>query len=288
MLRILVLIVSSISFFTLSAFAKDYPIERKMQLTISNNATTVLEFPFKIQDKSFDKFKRVTYIKKNELTKLKPNEDLDIPKFTETTKTINGKTVVVKKPIKKNSGIFSGKTANSPIKISVSKDGNIIELRPNMTGHTKAIVWGYKYYPIMIDINIVKNDDNLNDYYKFLDYMTPKKDVEKIESGRHESVIKELLKNAYLNKTPKGYSKHLFNQTEKSDFYELAHLSTISGKRYALKAYEFLNTSDKEILLNNKMFYKEGLVYAVSIEKINKKLAPQEKTRVFIVVKKES
>lgn len=285
MLKILVLIASSISFLAVNTLAKDFPIERKMEITISNNSTTVLEFPFKIKDKRFDKFKKITYVTKNQVELKKDKEKLDIPQFTETTKVINGKTVVVKKPIKKTSS-SSGKK-NTPINITASKDGNIIELRPNMTGKTKAIIWGYKYYPIMLDINIVKNDDEMNDYYNFLDFMTPKKEVLKIEGGRHENVIKELLRNAYLNKRPKGYTKSLFGDIEKAKFYELTHLSTMSGKKYAIKTYEFLNTSDKDILLNNKMFYKEGLVYAVSIEKINKKLIPQEKTRVFIVVKKE-
>lgn len=54
MFKILVLLV-----FNVILFSKDFPLERTIDVKINNNTTTVLEFPFVIKDKSFDKFRRI-------------------------------------------------------------------------------------------------------------------------------------------------------------------------------------------------------------------------------------
>jgi hypothetical protein len=47
-----------------------------------------------------------------------------------------------------------------------------------------------------------------------------------------------------------------------------------------------MNTSDKDFKIDEKMFYQKGSVYAVSVEKLGRVLQPNEKTRVFVVLKK--
>jgi hypothetical protein len=290
MLKILVLIV-----FSLILNAKDYPLERKLNLVISNHTTTVLEFPFKIIEKRFDPFKRTTYITKNSSV-VKEDSDLnvEVPKVKQKViKIIDGKKVEVIKNVspEKERKNETGRTSTNktPIKITVSKDGNIMELRPNMTGTIKMIIWGHKKFPIMISVNIVNDDNKLSDYYKFIDFETPKKDLINFESGRHEEVVLELLKNGYLEKSPSGYRKEIINEIleDKKGKNKITLTSILSGQKYSLKTYEFENLSDKNVRLENRMFYQEGKVYGVSIEKNNKTLIPHEITRVFVVGKKD-
>jgi hypothetical protein len=280
MYKILVLLVFSF----ISLFGKEFPLSRKINLTISNHTTTVLEFPFKITEKRFDSFKKVSIINKTSLSKDalgdSINSSLEIPTIKTESKIINGQKVIVKKrvPTKKTS-------KKAPISITTSENGNIMELKPNLTGTIKVIVWGFKYYPVMININVEKDDNSLTDYFKFVDYETPKDEVVKFESSKHEIVVKKLLTSAYLGKTPKGYTKDLLNNEVKIEDYTLVLNSIIKGKNYQVKSYDFINTSKEPIKLHERMFYKEGLVYSVSIEKINKYLNINEKTRIFVVEK---
>lgn len=290
MLKILVLIVSSV-ILSSSLCAKEFPLDRKMEITISNHATTVFEFPFLIQDKRFDNFRKVTVVKKTSLSKTSaPNGDtsVSVPQIRKEVKIVDGKKVIVKKRIQPKSRA----KAKAPIKITVSKNGNIMELRPNTTGKTKAIIWGFKHYPVMITINVVKDDLELNDYYKFVDYVTPKNEIKKFESARHEVVIKNLLLSGYQNITPKGYSKTLRTKVERGSNYKLTQTTVLQGSKYLLRTYELINTSKERLPIEEKMFYVKGRVYSVSIEKLKnsdetRELYPYEKTRVFVVEKRE-
>ena len=61
-----------------------------------------------------------------------------------------------------------------------------------------------------------------------------------------------------------------------------------------IKIYDFTNKSSSDLVIKDRMFYKEGMVFAVSIEKLSNSereviLKPNELTRVFMVFKnKES
>lgn len=281
MLRILVLTVFSVVFLN----AQDFPIERKVNLEISNYTTTILEFPFKIVDKKIDRFKIVKYKTEKELSEKKEDEEVSVPKITtKKTKIVNGKKIVVSEP----SSAIAKKImpTKKPVVINSSKDGNIIELTPNMTGSFKIIVWGYKYYPIMLNINIVENSNEIDDYFNFIDYKTPKNEVVKFESQKHEKVIIELLRTAYKNLEKKGYENILQNQiTEDEKGYQIKLLNTLEGKKYKVSTYEYLNKLDEAIKLENEMFQKSNS-YAVSIEKLSKILESNEKTRFFIVSKR--
>jgi hypothetical protein len=283
MLKISHLIVSSILLFGINLSAKDYPLERTINITLSNHSTTVLEFPFKIIDLQFDPFKRITFISKNELKQNDEVEssDIKVPKITEK-RVINGQEVTV---VKKNPLAETPKKNTKPLHVKKSKDGNIIEIRPSQTGSTKAIVWGFKDYPVMLNIKVEKHTSDTNDYYKFIDYSTPEKELIAFEGQRHETVIKKLMLSGYLNETPKGYTKEILNSFEESDNYLLQLDSILVGKNYNLRAYTFLNTSNEDFKIEEKMFYQKGNVYAVSVEKLGRILKPNEKTRVFVVVK---
>jgi hypothetical protein len=298
MFKILLQTVFSILSLSGILFAKEYPLERTINLTLSNHNTTVLEFPFKIADLRLDPFKRITYVTNMPVSTQKDEveedtiktDEIQVPKITET-KTINGQTVtVIKKNPPKTTSSQSSKSGESskskPIEIKKSKDGNIIEIRPNETGSTKAIVWGYKEYPIMININIAKNNSETNDYYKFVDFSKPKEDLVSFEGQKHETIIKKLLYNAYLEQIPKGYNKKIMSEFEEGEKYLLQLNSVLTGENYNLKSYTFVNTSEEDFKIDEKMFYQEGNVYAVSIEKLGRIIKPQEKTRVFIVLKK--
>jgi len=271
------------------AFAIDYPLNRTITIKIPNNTTTVLEFPFVIKDKRFDRFKKIRIVNagnvKKSGQKITSLDSVKVPQMTTTSKIINGKKVIIKKKVSKSKKSKKRKS----LKVTTSKDGNIMELIPSSLGTTKVVVWGYKYHPVMIHLEVVKNKPDTDDYYKFVDFKTPKSEVVKFETSRHESVIKRLLQHGYWKKAPRGYKEELMDEVEDGKFYKAKLTSVMTGKKYGLKSYVLENTSDETILLTNEMFYIKGHVYSVSIEKLNKELLPNEKTRVFIVFKyKES
>lgn len=275
MYKILVLIVSNIIFLS-TLNAKDFPLDRKLNIKIPNKTTTVLEFPFVIKDKTFEHFKQIKKVNSKK-------DQIEVPKMKKTVKMIDGKKVIVKKPITSKS-----KLNKKPITINVSKNGNIVHLKPNTTGTTKIILWGYTKYPVMVNIEVTDDTDKLTDYYNFIDYSEPKNEVVKFESLRHESIIEKLMKHAYLDNTPTGYTKVITNDIEETEDYKMTLNSITTGNKYGIKAYEFLNKTNDVIKLKNKMFYQKGIVYSVSIKKLSKKLKPNEKTKVFVVFKNKS
>lgn len=281
MYKILVLLAFSIY----SLFAKEYPLERTIDIKVQNNTTTILEMPFIIKDKTFDKFRRAV----DERREL-PSNDLDVPTLKKEVREIDGKKVLVTKKDDSPAPTPGG----TPMVINVSSSGNIVELKPNQEGITKIVLWGYEHYPVMINIEVVNTMIEKNDYYKFIDYKAPKDEVVKFEAQKHETIIRKLVKSAYLNETPNGYKKTLVNEVEENDKYKMILNQVYLGNKYGLKSYEFINTSGNDLILKNRMFYKEGSVYAVSIEKLSNKdkeivLKPKELTRIFVVFKlKES
>lgn len=279
MFKILLLLVSS-----LFLFGKDFPLERSIDVKIYNNTTTVLEFPFIIREKSFDKFRKVADDNSD-------NSQVEVPKMKQEVKEVDGKKVIVN--VKDAAAQNNGK----PMVVNISTNGNIVELKPNQEGITKIILWGYDYYPVMVNIEVVKNDnpiDNTNDYFKFLDYKAPKDAVVKLEAQKHETIIRKLIKSGYLNEVPDGYKKTVMNEVEDNEKFKMILNEVYVGNKYGLKIYDFVNKSTSNLIIKNKMFYKEGMVYAVSIEKLANSekevvLKPNELTRIFMVFKnKES
>lgn len=281
MYKILVLLVFSVY----SLFAKEYPLERTIDIKVQNNTTTILEMPFIIKDKTFDKFRRAVDEKKDSSI-----NDLDLPSLKKEVREIDGKKVIVTKKDDNVQPVSGG----TPMVVNVSSSGNIVELKPNQEGVTKIVLWGYEHYPVMINIEVINTMIEKNDYYKFLDYKAPKDEVIKFEAQKHETIIRKLIKSAYLNETPNGYKKTIVNEVEENEKYKMVFNQVYLGNKYGLKSYEFINTSGNELVLKNRMFYKEGSVFAVSIEKLANKdkeiiLKPKELTRIFVVFKlKES
>ena len=282
MFKILVLLV-----FNVFLFGKDFPLERTIDVKINNNTTTVLEFPFIIKDKSFDKFRRIV-----DPSNENDTNKIDVPAMKKEIREIDGKKVVVSTKDNSNQQNINTK----PMIINISANGNIVELKPNQEGITKIILWGYDYYPVMVNIEVVNNDnsnDN-NDYFRFLDYKTPKDEVVKFEAQKHETIIRKLIKSGYLNEVPDGYKKTVMNEVEDNDKFKMVLNEVYVVNRYGLKIYDFTNKSSSDLVIKDRMFYKEGMVFAVSIEKLSNSereviLKPNELTRVFMVFKnKES
>ena len=282
MFKILVLLV-----FNVFLFGKDFPLERTIDVKINNNTTTVLEFPFIIKDKSFDKFRRIV-----DPSNENDTNKIDVPAMKKEIREIDGKKVVVSTKDNSNQQNINTK----PMIINISANGNIVELKPNQEGITKIILWGYDYYPVMVNIEVVNNDnsnDN-NDYFRFLDYKTPKDEVVKFEAQKHETIIRKLIKSGYLNEVPDGYKKTVMNEVEDNDKFKMVLNEVYIGNKYGLKIYDFINKSSSDLVIKDRMFYKEGMVFAVSIEKLSNSereviLKPNELTRVFMVFKnKES
>jgi hypothetical protein len=282
MLKILALLVFNIVFL----LAKDFPLERSINIKIINNTTTILEFPFIIKDKTLEKFRKVV-----DESKEKSVNKVEVPVIKTQIKEIDGKKVVVSKKdedrtIKNNS---------NPMIVNVSTNGNIVELKPYVEGITKIILWGYEHYPIMVNVEVVDNENipEKNDYFRFLDYEAPKDEVVKFEAQKHETIIRKLIKSGYLNEVPDGYKKTVMNEVEDNEKYKMILNQVYVGNKYGLKIYDFVNKSESDLVIKNNMFYKQGVIFAVSIEKLphNKEviLKPNELTRIFMVFKnKES
>lgn len=168
MLKNLALIVFSSILFISVCEAVEYPLDRSLNIKIKNNTTTVLEFPFLITDKGFDKFKKIKSLEDNDETIPK----IETPDIKKEIRVIDGKQVIVNKS--RNEGLSDSSNnsmptnSKAPIKVTVSSNGNVVELKPNELGTTKIILWGYKHFPIMVNLEVVKSEknDELTDYFK--------------------------------------------------------------------------------------------------------------------------
>lgn len=256
MLKILI----SVLFFAVSSYAIEMPINEKYYISIANGNFTVFEFPFKIR-KTFSSGFLISK-DENEVKKIIQKEKKD----TILTADIPNK----RKMIKKNKII------------QIKQGSKSLTFLPRTRGTFKIIVWGYKKYPIMFNIKVVKNNANLDSYYKFSDYSEDKKEVKKFESTSHEKVIVKLIRSIYNKKVPNGYKdKSVAERFEDKVFVYTKNTSYI-GDRYMVEEWYIKNKTDKKILLYEEQFLKDG-IYAISFE--NNLLLPKKQTRMFIVKK---
>ena len=262
MLKILVLIVFSAIF----SFAKDMPIQQKLEIKIPLRQNYVLEFPFKIEVKKSPFYaKRIKEENENEKKKV------IVPKIVRPN--ANGEVIV---PIEKK----AIKTKSQKKSFTLSNSDNIIELFARKEGNTEIIVWGYSEFPIMIKI-VVEENTNINDnFLRFVDYKVDQKKAIKYESGSHEKVLLRLLKSLTNNKVPTGFKTEIETLDYQKDglYYQLD--KRIVGYNYVAESWIIENKEDRVVNLYDEMFAEKD-IFLVSIE--NTKINKDESTRLFII-----
>lgn len=252
MLKILVLIVFSICF----TFARDMPIQQKLELKIPLKQSYVLEFPFKIE------------VKKTPFYGVRTQEKKEIiPK-------------IVKPDIDGNIQVATEKKVDEPKSFTLSSSENIIELFARKEGYTEVIVWGYSEYPIMIKIVAEENIEVEDRYLRFVDYKTEVKKAKEYESGSHEKVLIRLLKSLHDDKVPTGFKLEIETLSYENDglYYQLD--KRVTGYDYIAEMWVIQNQGKEVVSLYEEMF-AENHIYLVSIE--NTKLKEGEATRLFII-----
>ncbi len=268
------------SLFSNILFAKDMPISNKLKITIPYKSFVAFEFPFEIKDKDITPF---VYVKKKVKSK-KVKKNYDEYKKPSLNKTTNNDTLnLPKTPTKIQKKIIQKQKVKKIPPLSITVGKNIIKIYARELGHTELIIWGYKAYPIMLELEVVQNDKYANKYIKFLDYKTNENKAEIFESTYHERVLTKLIYALYNNKTPTGYKLKEDTKVFQLDFFKLVLIKELVGKRYIASEYLVANNSDKTLNLYEEMFSADG-VYAISFE--NNNLNKHSNTRMFVVTRR--
>lgn len=277
-------------------FAKEVPIENRMEVFIPVGEWSVFEFPFKMTEET-KYFKKIE--KKKVLKKLPNTIDNDEQKVqTPTLKSSNTTNQkLIDEALKKANNDNNGKNPEkqkSGLSSSFEKSSsdNIVKIFPKVTGETEMIVWGYEY-PIMIKINVVDPSNNVNTtkYLKFLDYEIDKREAVQFEVGYHEKTIEKLLYHMWNEDTPKGYKLQVYNTTYKDNKdLEFEHIKSYVGYNYVGQVWGISNTSKETITLYEEMFANESIyliAFDGNVKKGDRVLLPNESIKMFIVMYKE-
>ena len=263
-MRRLILLVMSVA----TLFAVDIPITQHYELQLAIGKPSILDFPFKILGANTTPFVskyKPTKKKDKKLSEastfLPPPEKLGLPGGNK----------------KENEKLLKEwKRKKSPVVIK--KGASEITILPKKFGTFSLIIWGYKKYPIMLDITVLESAPYR--YFHFVDYSQKKKDAERIEANEHEKVITILTRHLFNNRTPKGYTVRTGTQHYHDERIDFKEIKELVGKRYKASLWILTNKTQHTYNFYEPMFYKDG-VYSVAIE--NRVLGPGEKTRVFIV-----
>lgn len=251
---------------SLSLWAKEVPLTQSMTIYIPLKSWSVIELPFKIQEKSFTPF--VSMVKKGDL--LAPlKEQIEIPTISEDESKLS------KKSPSKGKRPPQRAKKNEPLEYTFGE--NVVQLYPKKKGSTELLIWGHKY-PVILKLVV---DDELGEsHYRFIDYDQQRDLAADFESDPHITVCQKLTKSLYEKKAPKGYR-------EKSYFAEYVEggrkhvlVQTFFGKRYIGEEWRVTNVSNERDVLYNEQFLDVG-IYSASVE--NDVLLPGETTRVFVV-----
>ncbi|MGE4456731.1 MAG: type-F conjugative transfer system secretin TraK [Arcobacteraceae bacterium] len=286
MLKILVQIV----LISTLMFAKEMPLQQKLEIKIPVGQWAVLEFPFKIEDTTFTPFvgkvmkedddestaygnvARENTIQQPVSIPSMNGAGQQIPATTSNTVNVNGTNLKVKKnQVSKNSGKS----------IEVAKSENIIKILPKREGSFEAIIWGYKT-PVFIKITVLKEDKEgvSLQYVKFMDYEIDSKKALNFETDVHYKVLEKLLTSMYLGNPPKGYTVDLTTKKYENKFMSAQLKSTYIGYNYKGEEWHITNLDKTRINLYEEMFVQPK-VFLISIEADT--LKPEETTRVWII-----
>lgn len=274
------IIISSV-FCTAGLYALNVPLIKVISINIPKSNYSVVEFPFKIKDLQINSF--VASVKK----KISVKDQAPIG---------------TKKPVlnfskSNNAGASSKPVIKKVNYLNMTKGVNVLTFKPNTYGYSQMVVWGYKPYPIILTIHVVKQNKGYQ-FFKFVPVIQNSNRVQEFESMPHEKIIASIVKYLYarnINPKPPGYYDAVAHQTYTVDIYKhgnvVGHLvsnlrwETI-GRNYIGQVWLVNVIPNKNynkpiyVRLYSKMFAAKG-IYAVSINRYT--ISPGRGTEVMIV-----
>jgi len=102
-------------------------------------------------------------------------------------------------------------------------------------------------------------------------------------SGPYEATLKRLIRAAYGEAAPEGYTEVRIGREVAPRYQELrqTHLRTFRGELYEVKEYLVRNVSGQPLTLAEDVFIEDEQTLAVALEEME--LKPQAETRLFVV-----
>ncbi|MFH0810113.1 MAG: type-F conjugative transfer system secretin TraK [Pseudomonadota bacterium] len=99
----------------------------------------------------------------------------------------------------------------------------------------------------------------------------------------YETTLKNLIRAAYTETPPQGYTEVKADQEARQPFRELreTHLKTFRGELYEVRESLLRNVTNAAVQLSEESFITDEHVLAVALESLE--LKPQAETRLFVV-----
>ncbi|AHJ12979.1 TraK domain-containing protein [Sulfurospirillum multivorans] len=276
--------IIALALITSQAQAKDIPIVRKITFLLPLKEFSTIEFPFEIKSHDFTPFVSLSSASANKdgLTdnhSSSESQDYALPSLDDKKNpmqaTPNG--------LKQTSSTPPLPPMNGNKKpIEWQKGGNFFKFYPRKVGETQLIVFGYEKYPIIINLSVVENKDDVQDsVYKFVDYEAKKDVAQKFESTNHDKVVVGITKSLYNNEPPKGYEVISKQGEFTSQGLHFRLIKEFQGKNYSGVEYIMQNTTKDTINTDAGIFKGQKGIYGITF--VHDILEPGRSTRLFIV-----
>jgi len=287
MLKILVLIAINVVFL----FSKELPMMQKIDLYMTVKGFSIVEFPFKIKDKKFGPFSYQREVKQKTKPDTKKASKQDNEAKTKEDPLAGVKLpksiMAYKKKLnrRKKKMAKAGKTPlnsnNQPIKIT--SGDNFIQFYSKIEGKTELVVYGYKKYPMIINLIFTKNK-MANSFIRFTD-IDDTFAKNPLKGAIHDRICTQLIYDLYNNINPTGYKVSSPYHEYKQLGLKFVLVKELVGQSYKAVEYRVTNISGGNLSVKEPD-YTSGNSYAVSI--LNRELKKDEATRLFIVLNKGS
>jgi len=271
----------------MSSFALNVPLVKVISINIPKSNYSVIEFPFKIKDIQINSF--VTKVKKNV-------NNLNIA--NKVANIVHGKN----KALNFNKSKLPNAASARPVVahsnyLNMTKGVNVLTFKPKAYGYSQMVIWGYKPYPIILTIHVVKKSKAFQ-YFRFVPTIAKSNEIHEFESMPHEKIIASIVKYLYaknINPKPPGYYDAVVhkeyavsikeNSNNVGSLVSKLRWETI-GRNYIGQVWTVNIIPDKNykkpisVRLYAKMFAAKG-IYAVSVNRYV--ITPKRGTEVMIV-----
>lgn len=261
--------------------AKDIPIVRKITFLLPLKEFSTIEFPFEIKSHDFTPFVSLSSSNKDVSSDNIPTaqtepQDYALPNLDDK-----------KNPLQATKPSGASAPNLPPLNgrkkpIEWQKGGNFFKFYPRKVGETQLIVFGYEKYPIVINLKVVENNEDVQDsLYKFIDYEAKKDVAQKFESTNHEKIVVAITKALYNGEPPKGYEVISKQEEFTSGGLHFRSIKEFQGKNYSGVEYLMTNLTQYAINTDAEIFKGQKGIYGITF--IHDIIEPGKGTRLFIV-----
>lgn len=256
-------VMSLLTMIMVSASAAVLPITPTTKITIKAGQFSTLTFPFDI--KHIEKSPFIASTDPRIISGVSGDEVID------SEALMNAESLP--QPSKKGE-----KKSNKKNSITMKKSKRTISVYPNKLGSTELIIYGYKF---PLHVKLLVRDEAGAGHFNFNDYETEdQQKASSFEMVSHEKVISKLIKYAFNDMVPSGYSAVNMSKSYKKVGIDFRLKKKLKGDGYEVRTWTLKNRNKDEVRLYAEMFYTDG-IYAVAFE--NNVLERGESTRMFIV-----